>query len=157
MHALIVFCAQYLIVLPVLVVAFVEFIAVRRSRYDMVIVGVLVSIFGLLLAKLGAQMIHDARPFVSDGTAALVSSAHDNGFPSDHTLLASLMAVIGWHADRRLGAGLAVVAGLVGWGRVAAHVHHLPDIIGAMIVAVLSYVLARICLRLYYLHSPRRT
>jgi undecaprenyl-diphosphatase len=153
MHAIIVFCATYLIALPVAVIAYVEIRQLQRRSYELLVIVLLVSIVGLLLAKLASSLVTDPRPFVYGNMKALVSSGMDNGFPSDHTLLSSLLAVIGWHYSKKLGLGLGVVAAVVGWGRVAAHVHHLQDILASMIIAVLAYI---IVLGLYRLARTNR-
>jgi membrane-associated phospholipid phosphatase len=123
--------------------------ALQHRNYGFVVVSLLTAVLAFVLAKLGSHVISDPRPFFHDGTAALVASAKDNGFPSDHTLLASVAACIGWHYRKRYGIGLGVVAILVAWGRVAAHVHHLTDVVGAMVFAVLGYLLALVAWRLY--------
>ncbi|MDB5161263.1 MAG: YwoA, partial [Candidatus Saccharibacteria bacterium] len=62
-----------------------------------------------------------------------------NGFPSDHTLFAAVVAFGVLRFSKKLGIGLLIVTLLVGWGRVAAHVHHLVDIVGAIVAAALAY------------------
>jgi membrane-associated phospholipid phosphatase len=154
MHTLIIFCAKYLILAPVLVVIYLEGRSLVRRQYELVMFGIGVAILAFVLAKLGSHLISDPRPYVHDGTAALVSSAKDNGFPSDHTLLASVAAVIGWHYSRKVGLVLAVIAIAVGWGRVAAHVHHLEDVVGSMVCALLGYLLTVAAFRYYRSRRP---
>ena len=154
MHTLIIFCATYLIILPVLVQIYVEVRALQRRNYAFVVTTLLAAVLALVLAKLGSHVLSDPRPFVHDGTAALVSSARDNGFPSDHTLLASVAACIGWHYSRKYGVVLGLVALAIAWGRVAGHVHHLKDVVGSMIFAVIGYGLARALYELYRRRRP---
>ncbi len=153
MHALIVICATYLILLPVVAVIYMEGRALQRHNYAFVGVTILAAVLALVLAKLGSHLLSDPRPFVHDGTAALVSSAKDNGFPSDHTLLASVAACIGWHYSKKYGVVLGLVAIAVAWGRVAGHVHHLKDVIGSMIFAAAGY---GISLALYAVYRRRQ-
>lgn len=104
----------------------------RREFAAMFLLGGIVS---LLLAKLGSHLYHDPRPFVQGHFTPLIGHSNDNGFPSDHTLLASF---IGWLVlvyDRKWGIGLLLVAALIGAARMAAGVHHLSDIVGSFVFA----------------------
>lgn len=96
----------------------------------MVLVGVAVKTAGALWV--------DPRPFVVDHTTPLIAHNADNGFPSDHTALATAIAavVFAWH--RRVGAALLVVAVLLGASRVAAHVHHVPDIVVGIAIGLVA-------------------
>jgi len=149
MHNVIVFCASYLIILPVLVVIYIEIKTIAKHNYELLAIAILVSVIGLLLAKLGSALISDPRPFVYGPAKAMVSSGLDNGFPSDHTLLSSILAVVGWHYSKKLGIGLALLAAVIGWARVAAHVHHLKDILGAMVIAVVAYIIATVLYKVF--------
>lgn len=149
MHTLIIFCAKYLIVVPVVIILIFEVQALLRRQYEVVLFGILLAVLAFVLARLGHMVINDPRPFIHDGTAALVSSGKENGFPSDHTLLASVAACIGWHFSKKVGIVLAVIAVAVAWGRVAAHVHHLEDVVASMLFAVAGYLLAVGIFRLY--------
>jgi membrane-associated phospholipid phosphatase len=78
----------------------------------------------------------------SDGTPPLFAHSGDpNGFPSDHTLLASFLAFGVYRYSKKAGYALMVVAVLIGWARVAAHVHHAVDIIGSIAVTALAYLI----------------
>jgi membrane-associated phospholipid phosphatase len=155
MHQLIIIAASYLIAVPILVGAYLVFRAVMAAQYRIIVLAVLLGIYVLVLAKLGTSQVHDPRPFVRDGITPLINSATDNGFPSDHTLLASVIACLGWSVNRKLGAGLAVVAVIVGWGRVAAGVHHIQDVVGAMLITLVGYGLVLLTLHLYE-HRPAK-
>lgn len=93
------------------------------------------GVLSFLLAKIATHIYQDPRPFLANPHIhPLFDSSRDNGFPSDHTLLAGLLAFTMLPYARRVGAGLVIVALLVGWGRVAGHVHHLKDIIGSLVI-----------------------
>jgi undecaprenyl-diphosphatase len=100
------------------------------------------AVAGLVLVGVGiwiAGHLHtDPRPFVSDGSAPLFAHPADNGFPSDHSAAAALLAtVVAWHR-RLIGALLAAGAGIVAWARVGAHVHHAQDVVAGLGIGVLA-------------------
>jgi membrane-associated phospholipid phosphatase len=96
----------------------------------------------ILLAKVGAHLFNDQRPYISDGTAPLFPHSGDpNGFPSDHTLLSALLAFTALYYSRPAGIFLLVVAAFIGVARVAAHVHHAVDIIGSFVITGIAYLI----------------
>ena len=136
--------------LPVILVA-AAVVWWRSPRDDKVtmatalLLGVLIGA-GLLLAS--AMAWNDPRPFVVDGIPPLLPHAADNGFPSDHTTASALVAGVVLCFQRRAGIALLALATAVGAARVAAHVHHIPDVLAGLLIgvgaAMLAVVLARI-------------
>lgn len=62
----------------------------------------------------------------------------DNGFPSEHVLLAIIVAGVVFAYNRKLGVILAILGLVVGSARVLANVHHPIDIIGGVTIALIS-------------------
>jgi undecaprenyl-diphosphatase len=139
MDSLITFLAKYLIILPFLVAVYVLWSLPkdRRKAYliNMVIIGILAVGMGYTLSHL----ITVPRPPFKDGSIPLVHPSDYNGFPSDHTLTAAFIALGILPFRRRLGWALLAVALLIGWSRVAAHVHHAVDILGSLAIAAIAY------------------
>ncbi|MDB5185047.1 MAG: phosphatase family protein [Candidatus Saccharibacteria bacterium] len=142
MHPFIIFGAKYLVVLPILVVAYLLISLKASKRTELLLLLIVGGIFALLSSKLGSHFYSDPRPFVSDHAVPLLTSAHDNGFPSDHTLLSAFLAFVVLAFSRKLGAVLLLAALLIGTARVAAHVHHGVDVVGGFAGAALAFALA---------------
>jgi len=142
MDGLITLVAKYFILIPFAVSAYVFLRLNKTKRQEMLILLFCTGVLSLIFAKIGAHIYNDPRPYISDGTPALFQHSGDpNGFPSDHTLLSSFLAFIVLTYSRRLGIFLLVVAALVGWARVAAHVHHAADIAGSFVFTGLAYLI----------------
>src|SRR4051812_12967921 len=94
MDSLIVFCATYL--LWVEVIAFIIFVAMarRRVRVRLVLISAIALPLSYLFGRLAGHLWYDTRPFVDSGVTPLLSYTADNGFPSDHMLLAATLAMI---------------------------------------------------------------
>lgn len=155
MHSLIVFIAQFFLILPVLITGWVllklKTLSARLEFITLLIVGGLLS---LLLAKLGSGLINDPRPFVVGHFQPWFGHSLDNGFPSDHALLGSFL---GWAILRynKLWGWVALsLAALIGLARVAAGVHHLEDIIGSFIISGLAVWLVGFGLTKYRSKHP---
>jgi membrane-associated phospholipid phosphatase len=116
------------------------------------------AVVGLAVLGLGiwlAGSLHvDPRPFVQDPSLhPLFPHPADNGFPSDHAAAGGLLTALVLRHRRTLGVVVGVGAVLVAAARVAAHVHHLQDVVaglllglaaGAVAVLVTTVVAARL-------------
>jgi membrane-associated phospholipid phosphatase len=157
---LIVLAAQDLLYLLAAVAALVWLLLDRPGKIRLATEAVL----GLALVGAGiwvAGHLHtDPRPFVSDGSAPLFSHPADNGFPSDHSAAAGLLAVLVARHRRVLGLLVAAGAGVVAWARVAAHVHHLQDVAAGLAIGAVAGLaaiwLAALLLALVARHGRRR-
>jgi undecaprenyl-diphosphatase len=138
MHQTVTFVAKYFIVLSVLLVAWVFFAQPRSKKKDFVVVGLLSAAVAVLLAKAGSHFYYDPRPFVAGHITPYFSHGNDNGFPSDHTLLAGVLTFLGFRYSKKLGWALLFVALLVGMARVKAGVHHSIDVLGSFVIAAVS-------------------
>ena len=141
MDTVVVAVAKYALLLVALGAAFAWWQASRRDKGTMVLAGVLTLLLVWVGITVAAHAWTDPRPFVVDGQAPLIGHVADNGFPSDHTTLGAAVAftVLAWR--RWLGAALFVVSLAVGAARVAAGIHHVPDILGGLGIGLVSAVL----------------
>jgi len=135
MDAFITFCAQYLIVVPILATGYLLYSLDTKTRKQYLILLVGGGALTMLLATAGAYLFENPRPFIGDGVTPLFSSSLDNGFPSDHTLLAVYLAFAALIYSQSLGILLLAVAVVVGWARVAGGVHHGIDVVGSVFFA----------------------
>lgn len=96
------------------------------------------------MAKIAGHFYTDTRPFVSGNFTPLIPHAADNGFPSDHMLLASALAAVVMCYRKRLGYALWAVAIIIGISRVYVGVHHPIDIVGSALIALLAAFIVHI-------------
>lgn len=141
MDSLLSFLAEYFyIVVALLAVAFV-LVYQRKQLPGLVIAGIFILGVSYLISKVATQLISDPRPFIETGIPALIPSATDNGFPSDHTLflasIAATIALVNWKA----GLGFLGLSIMVGLARVYVRVHHLVDVMGSLVIVVLALAL----------------
>src|SRR4051812_21361454 len=145
MHGIILFSAKYLILVPLVLNVYIFWKLNGRGRKKMLVFGLSGAILSFILAKLGSHLYSDPRPFFKDHSQPYFQTSDYNGFPSDHTLLAGWLAFLALAFSKKIGIFLLAVSLLVGWGRVAAHVHHLSDIIGSLLItAAVFVVLSRV-------------
>jgi undecaprenyl-diphosphatase len=130
-----IFAAQYLIYIDaVLAAGVVALVLYRRPRTAAirwaVIIGITVVI-AFICAQIGAAVFNDPRPFTQDHVKPLIAHGADNGFPSDHGLLAAVLVAAVLLLDLRFVAVFVVLGVLVDWARVGAGIHHVVDVAGS--------------------------
>lgn len=143
MNTLAVIIASYFIAIPLSVTLYILFTMPRSERFRFAALLIVGGVLSLLIAKLGNIFIHDPRPFMVGHFEPLIISSRDNGFPSDHTLLASFLGFAVLGRSKIMGAILLVVALAIGLARMYAGVHHSWDVLGSFIITGISYVVAR--------------
>jgi undecaprenyl-diphosphatase len=131
MHEIVKLIAKDAIALSILGLIYCWFKLDTKRKKTFLIQLVAAGILTYLAGKLAAALYYDPRPFISDHVVPYFASATDNGFPSDHTLLASFAGFMTLWYNRKLGAALLVLAALIGIARVTAGVHHGADVLGA--------------------------
>lgn len=104
---------------------------------------VALAVLALLLAKVLTHVVSDPRPYLVDHVPALTPLSRDNGFPSDHTLLAAVLTASLWWIDRRLVLPFAIGAVLVMLGRLGVGAHHTIDVLGSVAITLAAALVAR--------------
>jgi len=155
--SLVVAVAQYALFL---VAAGAVLVWLRCSRPDKValaVQAVVTVVVVALLVKVAGLVHTDPRPFVVDPSVKpLFPHPADNGFPSDHTALASGVAFLLVLYRRWIGIALVVVSVAIGVCRVAAHVHHPQDIVGGLLIGALAALCGVLAWRALQVLAARR-
>jgi membrane-associated phospholipid phosphatase len=145
MDTLIGWLANYLIwvmVAGAAVLWLLESRAVKLTSAATAVVGLLIT---LVLLMVAAHLHNDPRPFVVNRSLhPLIAHSADNGFPSDHSAAAGLLALLVWRQRRRIGLLFAVAAVGVAAARVAAHVHHVQDVVAGLVLGAAAAWLAAV-------------
>lgn len=136
MEAFLLFAARYLFILPIVALGGYFFTRPRSEWKRMAFFAVPAGLLTYALGLLGNHLYFDPRPFVVGHFAPLIPHAPDNGFPSDHTLLASAFAAVGTFWDKRLGFALWLIVALIAFARVYTGLHHPIDVLGSMAFAL---------------------
>lgn len=148
--SVIIFMAVYLY-LVVVVVGVLIFLSEKMSKkIEMIKLAIIVLPVCFLVAKISGLFISSPRPFIIENVQPIIQASVDNGFPSDHTLLAATIACLVFVYHKKMGAFLFLLAIGVGVGRVLVHVHHSIDIIGSIVIAAsVTYLIYSIERRIF--------
>ena len=134
--SVITFAAQYL--LFIMVAAFAAIWLFGTDRAGKLRLGG-AAVIGLVLAvvflAVAGKLHSDPR------LHPLFQHARDNGFPSDHSIAAGLIAGLVLFRSRLWGAVFALAAFCVAVARAAAHVHHVQDVAAGLILGGIAAVI----------------
>jgi membrane-associated phospholipid phosphatase len=149
--SVIVFVAQYLLFIMAAGFA-VYWLAAENWPDGKVRLGA-TAVAGLALTLafiyIGGKLHADPRPFVQNPSLKpMFPHPKDNGFPSDHSAAAGLIAALVLWRSRAWGVLFAVAALLVAAARVLSHVHHVQDVVAGLAFGVIAFVIAWYLVRL---------
>jgi len=136
MDTLVIFLASKLHIVVVVIALIIFLYATKSQKITLAVTIVLAAPLSYILGKLASMLYVTERPFVEFGIAPLVPHIADNGFPSEHTLYAMVIAGVIFMVNKRWGMVLAALAVLVGVGRILANVHHVIDVAGSVLIAI---------------------
>ncbi len=142
MHIILLFLAKYLIGIVTLIAAIYWLLQPRKEKVRLLAFGAVAVIITVILMKVGAALYYDPRPFVTQHVTPLYPHGPDNGFPSDHTILAAAIATILYSSSKHLGLVVLALAFLIGLARVVGHIHSPIDIVGSFVFALIGGLVA---------------
>jgi len=143
MNAMIVAVAQYLLFFILAAAGVIWLYLPRQDKVSLAAQAIVSLVIAVALIKVAAATHTDPRPFVVDPSIKpLFVHAADNGFPSDHTAVATTVALLVMMYRRWLGSVLLAASIVVGIARMAAHVHHAQDIGAGVLIGVLAVGIA---------------
>ncbi len=139
MDALIIFGAKYLFILSPLICLYLFYKASDEVRREILIFAGITLPIAFILSVIARNLYFNPRPFVVGEFIPLISHTPDNGFPSDHILLLASLAMVGVRFfSYKFMISLWGITLIVGITRILAGVHHSIDIMGSILIAILS-------------------
>lgn len=144
MNTFFIFSAEYLFLLPVIILGGYFFAKSWREWGRLALFAIPTGLLTYLLGFVGSLLYYDPRPFVVSHFTPLISHTADNGFPSDHTLLVAAFATVGMYWNKWLGVVLWAITLLVAVSRVYVGVHHFVDVFASMVFALIAVFVWRL-------------
>lgn len=143
--ALFIFMAHYSVILPPIALLVLLFTKGRNESKKIIVYSLVSAAFVMAIALIASSLYYNPRPFVIDNSTPLIPHSSNNGFPSDHTLFSAMFSFIIIPFSPVLGTLSLILTFIIGALRVYAGVHHVLDIIAAILISLagccLSYFL----------------
>ena len=101
--------------------------------------GILAILIAILLGNLILKnVIARPRPCWVRESIGLIAVPKDYSFPSGHTHVSVLLAVVLWHENRKWGIAAGCLAVLVAFSRMYLYVHYPTDILGGALLGAFA-------------------
>ncbi len=158
MSVFIAITGQYLIIVVGLIAIVAIILSEKSTWWSIIKLAILSFGIALLIAYIAGILYYDTRPFVVEHIEPLISHQPNNGFPSDHTLIAMVAAAVIFVYRRKLGILLGVLGILVGVARIMAYLHYPIDIVASIFIAFIATFCAWLVLKKFdrkFRRSPR--
>lgn len=102
----------------------------------------LAVIIAAVFLLLGRLTIESPRPFVVENFTPLISQENIPSFPSGHAIIFTTLAAALWIVHRKTGYWFFIGAFLIDLGRIISGVHFPLDILGGIVLGMLSAYIA---------------
>jgi undecaprenyl-diphosphatase len=148
LDSLAIFCAQYLIYFLVIGAVLFSFSLKRKERIRyLFLTGASVILSRLIITELIRFIWHRSRPFAVHQVNLLIERGASGSFPSGHMTFLFALAAVVYFFNKKFGIAFFILSFLVGLARVFVGIHYPFDILGGIIIGVLSVVLLKIFIR----------
>jgi undecaprenyl-diphosphatase len=131
-----IFCAEYLFIAVFFIAGIYFFSLPRKTQIRIVLLGMICGLISYGLALIAGLFYYDPRPFVEGHFKPLIQHDTENGFPSDHVLMLSVVAAVFSIYQRNVAAVLWFITGLVAFSRVYVGVHHIIDVLASIMIVI---------------------
>ena len=140
--SLTVFCATPLLFVLIAAAGVIGLLNLRRVTWVTVARMIVAVVVAGVLTLLIKHLVNDPRPFIVEHYVPLAHASSDNGFPSDHALVAALLVAWTWLIDRRWTVPFVVGLLAVLLGRLGIGAHHTLDVLASVAFASLGLLAA---------------
>lgn len=137
MGTILILMGKYLYLVVILLGIMYTLLQPRETQKKIIILALVTLPLSYIVAYIAGKLYYDPRPFVTEHIKPLIAHVANNGFPSDHTLISSAIAVLIFMCNKKWGIFLGVLALLVGVGRIYARIHSPIDVAGSMVISIL--------------------
>ena len=142
---LFIFLAEALIYIIIIVsLIYLARIKEWKKRAEIFLLGALAVILSRgIITPILEHLINSPRPFVVTGIEPLIQHAATSSFPSGHIAFILPIAITLWYINRKAGWWAYAGVFLIGVSRVAIGVHWPTDILGGILVGIISFFVAQ--------------
>lgn len=94
-----------------------------------------------IIVSIFRKVVNRKRPYESMNIEPLLEHKQGESFPSRHTVSAFIIALVCLKVNVSLGTFTLIVAILIGTSRIVAGVHYISDVIVAILIAFMVYLI----------------
>jgi len=144
LDSLAIFFAHYLVYFLAVGAILLFFLIKKKERIRyLFLAGISVMLSRLAITELIRLIWHRSRPFVEHRVNLLLEHSASGSFPSGHIAFLFALSAVIYFFNRRTGWLFFGLSFLVGLARIFVGIHYPLDILGGIIIGILSAVLLK--------------
>lgn len=155
MDSLMIFCAKYLVYL-IVAGAVVVFFLIKNKKERicyLFFVGASIFLSRIVFTELIRLIWHRPRPFLINHVTLLIEHSTSGSFPSGHTTFLFALSAAVYCFNKKFGIAAFIASFIVGISRIFVGVHWPLDILGGIIVGVLSVIIVKLFMKSLSINS----
>lgn len=117
----------------------VLYLYITHSLY--LLMSIYKPLCAFLFVTIIRKVINRPRPYETMNIQSLVTHKSGESFPSRHSVSATIIALTAFYIHPILGSIVLFVAGCICIGRILAGVHYISDVVVAIIIAIIIYMI----------------
>lgn len=111
------------------------------TKNNLIFVTILKPIVAFLIVTIFRKIINRPRPYETLQITPLFKHKKGESFPSRHTASAFIIAFVGYSVIPSFGIFLVIIASIVAITRIVAGVHYISDVLVAILIAFIVWIL----------------
>ncbi len=148
LDAVIIFNAVFLIYFVFAIASLLNLKALINKQYSKVFIFIISILLALFLFRIATLIYVNERPFVVYEINQLVDREPGRSFPSRHTTIAfalSIGSILLFNV--KIGGFLICLSSIIAFSRIYVGLHHPVDILGAIIIAIITGIITKIIIK----------
>jgi len=143
-----VFFADYLVYFLLVGAALIYFLVKKKEKLRyLFVIGSSVILSRLVITELIRLIWHRSRPFVDYQVNQVIEHSASGSFPSGHIAFLFALAMAVYFFNRKWGIVFFILSLLVGLARIFVGIHYPLDILGGIVIGIVSAVVVRTLIR----------
>ncbi len=143
-----VFFADYLVYFLLVGAALIYFLVKKKEKLRyLLVIGSSVILSRLVITELIRLIWHRSRPFVDYQVNQVIEHSASGSFPSGHIAFLFALAMAVYFFNKKWGLVFFILSLVVGLARIFVGIHYPLDILGGIVIGIVSAVVARALIR----------
>lgn len=143
-----VFFADYLVYFLLVGAALIYFLVKKKEKLRyLFVIGSSVILSRLVITELIRLIWHRSRPFVDYQVNQVIEHSASGSFPSGHIAFLFALAMAVYFFNKKWGLVFFILSLVVGLARIFVGIHYPLDILGGIVIGIVSAVVARALIR----------
>jgi undecaprenyl-diphosphatase len=142
------FLADYIVYFLLAGAALIYFLVKKKEKLHYIfVIGSSVILSRFVITELIRLIWHRSRPFVDYQVNQVIEHSASGSFPSGHIAFLFALAIAVYFFNKKWGLVFFILSLLVGLARIFVGIHYPLDILGGIVIGIVSAIVVRALIR----------